>query len=169
VLLEFNAPDQKQFEGKECTGSKGVCKHVFEPLLRAEMANASATARTQSEISHRNYSFEFDGFDAESNSYVFSAAPRTINKYLFRGKIWIDADDFAIRRIDGQPAQNPSFWVKSSHFVHEYRKLGDFWLPMSTRSESELRLFGHSELTIEYFDYECNTSTALSKMPLEQR
>jgi MoaA/NifB/PqqE/SkfB family radical SAM enzyme len=169
VLVEFRAPSDKRFEVLERSGSGGVYKHVFEPLLRAEVVNASATARTLSEISRRNYIFEYAGFDAETNSHIFNATPRTANKYLFRGKVWIDADEFAIRRIEGEPAQSPSFWVKRSHFVHEYRKIGNFWLPISTRSESELRLFGRSQLMIDYFGYDCEASAEAPNVALSEQ
>jgi MoaA/NifB/PqqE/SkfB family radical SAM enzyme len=168
VEVEFRAPSEKRFQVLERSGSESVYKRVFEPMLQAEMMNASATARAQSEISRRNYIFEYAGFDPETNSHIFNATPRTANKYLFRGRVWIDADEFAIRRIEGEPARSPSFWVKRSHFVHEYGKVGTFWLPISTRSESELRLFGRSQLTIDYFGYDCGTGVATSDVSLSQ-
>ncbi len=38
--------------------------------------------------------------------------PQTNNKLLFRGRIWVDAEDFAVVRIEAVPAKNPSFWTK---------------------------------------------------------
>jgi hypothetical protein len=58
--------------------------------------------------------------------------------------------------------------VKRSHFVHEYGKIGNFWLPVSTRSESELRLFGRSQLAIDYFDYNCEASVVPASVALSQ-
>jgi hypothetical protein len=92
-------------------------------------------------------------------AYVLAIAPKTRNKYLIEGKIWVDADEYAITRIEGKPAKNPSFWIKSVHFVHNYQKSGPFWLPVSDRSVSDARILGATELTIEYFDYEPNGAT----------
>jgi hypothetical protein len=89
-------------------------------------------------------------------AYVIAISPKTENKYLLQGRIWVDLDEYAIVRIDGRPAKNPSFWIKSVHFVHSYQKSGSFWFPASDRSVTDVRIFGATELTIEYLDYSPN-------------
>jgi hypothetical protein len=89
---------------------------------------------------------------------VIAIAPKTPNKYLMQGRIWIDAQEYAIVRIEGKPAKNPSFWTKSVHFVHKYEKRGPFWFPVSDHSVTDVRIFGSTEVTIEYFDYSPNKS-----------
>jgi hypothetical protein len=89
-------------------------------------------------------------------AYVLSVTPKTANKYLIDGKIWVDASDYSIVRIEGQPAKNPSFWVRSVHFVHTYQKVDQFWFASSTHTTSEIRIFGESELTIDNSDYTLN-------------
>ena len=91
-------------------------------------------------------------------AYVIAIEPRIPNKYLTRGRIWVDADEFAIVRVEGKPAKNPSFWTKSVHFVHDYDKSGSFRFPVSDRSVTDVRIFGATEMTIEYFDYMPNGS-----------
>lgn len=78
------------------------------------------------------------------------------NGYLIEGRIWVNVKDSSIVRIEGQPARNPSFWVHDVHFVHTYQRVGQFWFASSTRSTSEVRIFGPSKLTIENYDYELN-------------
>jgi hypothetical protein len=137
----------------ERSGSPAVASHVLAPAREAERLTALSPAREASEISTRNYSFEYVGYDAESQAFIFQVEPRTRNKYLLRGKIWITADDFAIRRIEGEPAQRHSFWIRQTHFVQEYAKFGGFWFPVSNRAVAELRWFGRSTMNIDYFDY----------------
>jgi hypothetical protein len=48
--------------------------------------------------------------------------PKNRKQVSCAGRIWVDAADYAIVRIEGKPAKNPSFWVKTVHFVHTYRK-----------------------------------------------
>jgi hypothetical protein len=62
-------------------------------------------------------------------------------------------NDYSVVRIEGQPARNSSFWVRSVRFVHTYQKVGQFWLACSTRTKSEIRIFGNAELTIENSGY----------------
>ena len=91
-------------------------------------------------------------------AFVLAIEPKSQNKYLTRGRIWVDADEYAIIRVEGQPAKNPSFWVKSVHFVHDYNKSGPFWFPVSDQSVTDVRIFGATEMTIEYLDYTPNAS-----------
>jgi hypothetical protein len=88
--------------------------------------------------------------------YLLDAIPRTKNKYLFRGRVWVDAEDAAVTRVEGSPAQSPSFWTASVHFVHQYEKVGPYWLAASNVSQTEVRIFGSTELKVEYSDYVVN-------------
>jgi len=86
-------------------------------------------------------------------AYVLEVSPKRKEKYLFRGRIWVDTEDYALARAEGQPAKNPSFWTKSTHFVQIYQKNGPLWFPCSTQSVTEAHIFGTTDVNIEYFDY----------------
>lgn len=156
LLVEesFLAPEDKRFEVLERSGSGKVQKSVFLRLLEVEQENAREPARQAVDLSRRNYSFRFEAFDEAADAYIFDAEPRTANPYLLRGKIWVNAEDYGIQRIEGEPAKKPSFLVRKTVFVHEFAKFGDFWFPVHHRSETDLRLFGRAVLEISYFDYQ---------------
>ena len=151
----------KEFETVSETGWGAARSHLFPRLLESEREAASPDARERSRITPQNYSFEMVGTDLINNrpAYVIAIAPKTRNKYLIQGKIWVDLDEYAIVRIEGKPAQNPSFWIKSVHFVHTYEKSGSFWFAVSDSSVTDVRILGSTEITIEYFDYAPNPST----------
>ena len=153
VEVSYAAPEQKDFHVLERQGSKIILNRVIEPLMETEKKNARFKERSETEICRRNYRFTFRRMDPERSAYVFFAEPITPSKYLFRGEVWIDADYFAVRRIEGEPARSPSFWVRRTKIVHEYERFGEFWFPVSNRSEAELRIFGTSRLSIDYFGY----------------
>ena len=44
---------------------------------------------------------------ADHPQYVLNVIPRTDEKFLYRGKIWVDAKDFAVTRIEAEPAKEP--------------------------------------------------------------
>jgi hypothetical protein len=92
---------------------------------------------------------------------VLNLVPKTKNKYLYRGKIWVDAKDFAVMRIEGEPAKNPSFWIKKTEVKHRYVKVSDFWLPAENHTESVIRLGGRAVLSIEYRDYKITKAAPL--------
>jgi hypothetical protein len=75
------------------------------------------------------------------------------SKFLYRGRIWVDGSDFAVTRIEAEPAKSPSFWTKNTEIEHVYVKVNDFWLPQRNHSVSRIRLGGQAELTIDYTDY----------------
>jgi hypothetical protein len=151
----------KQFQTVSATGWGVARNHVFPRLLESEGEASLRDARERSRIIPENYSFEMVGRDYVNHRpvYVIAITPKTQNKYLVQGRIWVDLDEYAIVRVEGKPAKNPSFWIKSVHFVHTYQKSGSFWLPVSDRSVTDARILGTTELTIEYFDYAANATT----------
>jgi len=84
---------------------------------------------------------------------VLQAEPKSANPLLIRGRVFIDAEDYAVARIEAAPAQKPSAWVIRTHFVHDYSKHGSQYLADLNRSDSDIRLFGHSTTEIRYSDY----------------
>jgi hypothetical protein len=125
---------------------------VFRKLLQAEVEGADQNGN---HIVPANYNFRLVGTEKQNDRpcYVLEAEPKTKNKYLFRGRIWVDAEDAAVARIDASPAQNPSFWTTKVHFVHQYEKVGPYWLAAANVTETEVRVFGTTDLKIDYFNY----------------
>ena len=160
VRMVCREDGSKQFEVISENGWGGARKHVFPRLLEAEIDAARADIRERSRITSENYSFEMVGTECVRGrqAYVIAIEPKTPNKYLARGRVFVDAEDYAIVRVEGRPAKNPSFWIKSVHFVHDYDKSGPFWFPVSDQSVTDVRIFGATEMTIEYSDYTPNPS-----------
>lgn len=153
----------KTFEAISSSGWGSARKHVFPKLLEGETEASRASVRDQSRIIPQNYSFELLGNEPINGrpAYIIAIAPKNPKKYLVQGEIWVDAQDYAIVRMEGKPARNPSFWIKSAHFVHRYEKHGSFWFPASDHSITDARFFGATEVTIEYFDYTPDVARSL--------
>jgi hypothetical protein len=156
VNVTYGAPSSKEFKVVSQTGSKFIIDHVFKKLLEGELEAADEQNRRHTALSAENYNFTLAGYEStpEGGQYVLNLLPRTKNKFLYRGKIWIDAKDFAVVRIEGEPGKNPSFWIKKTEIAHKYFKVDDFWLPAANHTESVIRLGGKATLSIEYRDYE---------------
>ena len=145
----------KEFKILSESGSFAIRTLVFHRMLKEETEASRPETRKITRITPSNYDFRLLGRDVVDGhpAYVLQVAPRHDNKYLIDGRIWVDADDYSIVRIEGRPARNPSFWTRSVHFVHTYQKVGPFWLAASTHSVSEIRIYGSAEVTIESSDY----------------
>jgi hypothetical protein len=158
VRVEGDADETKHFEVVSEEGWKAAQKHVLQKMLAKESEASSPEMRLRACLSPENYEFQMANTEWLEGrmAYVIDVVPRRHDERLFEGQIWIDAQDYALARVEGKPAKNPSFWTTSVHFVHTYQKSGPFWFPASTESVTEVRIFGATSLTIHYFDYTPN-------------
>ena len=163
VHVTYKFPDTKTFSVVSQSGSKLIQDRVFKKLLEGEQEASNEENRRESALTVENYFFTSAGYEAgaDGNQYILNLSPRTKNKYLYRGKIWVDAKDFAVVRIEGEPARNPSIWIKKTEVKHRYMKVNDFWLPAENHTESIIRLGGKAILSIEYKDYKIMSSAPL--------
>jgi hypothetical protein len=155
VRVKGDPDGTKHFEVVSEEGWKSAHKHVLHKMLESESETSRPEHRTSAKLIPENYDFSVVGREEAAGrpAYVLEIRPKRNEKNLFRGRIWVDAEDYALARAEGNPAKTPSFWTKSIHFVQVYWKSGSFWFPRSTQSVTEAHLFGTTEVNIEYFDY----------------
>jgi hypothetical protein len=161
VKVSYQAPGTKEFAVLTESGSKLILTRVFRKLLESEQeSSGDEKNRTDVALTADNYRFALRGceVDAGRDLYVMDVQPLRETKFLYRGTIWIDAQDFAVTRIDAEPAKNPSFWTKKSQIHHRYQKIGEFYLPSLNETVTDVRLGGKAVLTIRYQDYKLNQS-----------
>ena len=155
VDVKYQSPTTKEFVIVSVTGSKVVIDRVFKKLLQSEK-EALAENPQRTALNEANYVFTLLAYEVTPGApmYVLSVEPRRKDKFLYSGKIWVDAGDFAVVRIEAQPAKNPSFWIRNTKIEQLYLKVNDFWLPARNHSLTSVRLGGRAELTIDYQDYQ---------------
>ncbi|MBZ5720109.1 MAG: outer membrane lipoprotein-sorting protein [Acidobacteriia bacterium] len=136
---------------------------VFQRLLQSEKEALTEENQARVALNNDNYRFALAGYEnlPTGPCYILAVEPLTKSKLLYRGRIWVDAEDFAVVRIEAAPAKSPSFWTKETRVEQAYAKVGDFWLPISNRSSSAIRLGGHAYFTIDYQDYQITAATPL--------
>lgn len=159
VELTVDASGRKHFRVLERTGPSTIHKMVFQRMLDTE-ARASMQQET-TRVSPDNYSFRLAGAGTANgrDCFILEATPKTSNPLLFRGKVWVDSVEYAVVRVQGSPAQNPSFWIRKASFEHIYKKNGQLWLAASNRSETEVKMFGRTTVQIDYGDYTLSDSS----------
>ena len=155
VQESYVPPDQKELKIVSESGSTVIRRRVIDKLIEAELDAIRDDNRDQTHITPENYTFHLSGTEKSDgySCFILDVIPRSAKKYLMRGQIWVDKNDFAIVRMEGSPAKTPSIWTRRVRFVRRYEKHGEFWLPASLESESEIFIAGKSTLKIEYSDY----------------
>jgi hypothetical protein len=171
VRVSYSAPSTVDFTEISQSGSKMIVNRVIKPIMATEQESIQPANYDRVQITADNYNFTLlDSQDSgDGCPYVLGVEPKVPNKFLFRGKIWVDGKDFAVCRIEAEPAKNPSFWIKSTAIHHSFMKVGDFWLPAANSSASNIRLGGHATLTIKYEDYQVQAAPelrAIATLPL---
>ena len=156
VDVKYQSPGTKEFTIQSATGSRIIIDKVFKRLLQAERDALDAEAQSRIALNRANYHFALVGYESTplGSRYILTVEPKTKDKFLYRGRIWVDAEDFAVARLEAAPAKNPSFWTKNSEVEQVYRKVSDFWLPVRNHSITSIRLGGRAELTIQYNNYQ---------------
>jgi hypothetical protein len=167
VRADYEAPNKKVFTIVSESGSGSVRSRVFKKLLEAEQESMREENQARTALTPQNYTFQHADYQKIDGNefYVLEARPLAKNKFLFRGRIWVDAKAFAIAQVQGEPAVNPSWWTVKTDFKRSYQEIGSFWLPESNESETKVRIFGTAVLTIKYEKYQIteahNSDTAL--------
>jgi hypothetical protein len=160
VEATYDAPANKQFRILSQTGSKMLADHVLKKLLQAEEEAAQDPGKTAPTTA--NYSFTLVNQQMVDGRpcYVLQVEPKTQSRLLYRGTIWVDEDDFAVVKIEAEPARNPSFWIRATKIHHVNAKNGEFWLPEHNQSETDVRMGGRATLTIDYGAYKMESADA---------
>jgi hypothetical protein len=162
--VTYSPRSGKSFEVKSESGSKLLRNKVLRKILESEVEAAQPSKQKDSAITPENYEFRLIPGEnpLDSDCYVLEVKPRKKAKFLFIGKIWIDGKDFAITRLEGRPAVNPSWWTTKATILHTYRKVGDFWMHDTNESTSEIRIGGRAILKIHYEEYKFENMPAFS-------
>jgi hypothetical protein len=156
VKASYTAPGTKKFTVISESGSGLIRNRVLHKLLESEQEAASDAAnRDAVALSTANYRFSLLGCEPGDSRplYVMRVEPLRETKFLYRGTIWIDSQDFAVTHLEAEPAKKPSFWTMRSQIHHQYQKIGEFYLPVLNQTVTDVRLGGKAVLTIQYLNY----------------
>jgi hypothetical protein len=144
--VSYSPPGTKEYAIRAISGS-GRGEAVVRRVLKheAEMASSWRDAA----LTEENYSFrllgneEVEGHDC----FVLSLTPRHDSNDLIRGRAWIDAGNFNVRRIEGAPLKTPSWWLKRLEITMQFSQVMGMWLQTAFIAKAEVRFFGEHTLT----------------------
>jgi len=163
VEAHYQRGQGKSFRMLAATGSEDIQNRVFKKLLETETEASKSADLDPSEITVARYNLKLLGQEVIDGRkcYVLQINPKHKSKFLIEGKAWIDAAEYGLVRLEGRPSASVSFWVGRPFITQNFAKVGDQWLASSNHSIAESRLFGRTELHIEYTRYSVNGSGTL--------
>lgn len=161
--VNYEPPQRKSFNIVQSTGGTG--EGVIKKALEHEVL-ATRDPRDY-EISPANYDFEFAGESdcAGSRCFVLTLKPKRNCKDLVEGKAWVDQSSYLIRRIEGELAKSPSWWVKKALVVVEYGNVEGMWLQTKSVADAKLRMVGDYKLVSENVDLRAADTVATARTP----
>jgi hypothetical protein len=153
VEVNYDTSSGKSFQIVSQEGSGTLCNKVLKRALDGE--REASLDKSSTALNSENYKFQLIGTDqvGERPAYVLAVEPITSSKFLYKGKIWVDATEFAVMKMEVQPAKNPSFWISRTLIQHTNQLTNGFWLPEQNRSETKVRIGGTAILSIDYQSY----------------
>jgi len=168
VHAEYTGPDRKRLTVVGESGPKFLCDKVLRRLVESEREAGEQSNRTETTLGSENYAAELVGEEtvaqadgAGVRAWVLRVTPKVDNQFTYRGRVWVSEDDYAVVRVEGEPAKSPSWWINRARFDSRYVRRGEVWLPASNVSSSHVRIGGEATLTIDYGTYAVVAARAL--------
>lgn len=158
VLVNYDSAAGKSFAVVSQSGHKFLLEKVLKRAIDSEREASQVKASTT--LSPANYKFELVGSESVGGrpTYILEVKPKTESKFLYRGRVWVDGADFALVKMETEPAKSPSFWISRTHIHMTSAKIGSFWMPQAVRSETKVRVGGTAVMTIDYGTYRIDSN-----------
>lgn len=155
VEREYSAPHTLLFKPVRFVGDKFVKSNIIARLLQSEVDHVEKDNLTETAISPANYKFSNKG-KAEVQghlTYVYQVKPQKKRVGLFKGRMYLDAHNGSLLRVEGTIVKSPSFFVNHIQFVQDYEDFDSFTLPVHVHSEARARLVGRTIIDITHTHY----------------
>jgi hypothetical protein len=144
------------------SGSDLIRKFVLESILENERRINQPGTRESAWITSANYEMklktgsmqQLEGHDC----FVLSITPHQKAPNLIVGTIWVDAHDQSIVQIQGTASKSVSHFTGPTQVLRKYDKATGFSMATIARASSSSFLLGPTVVTIDYRDYQLESS-----------
>ena len=155
VKTTYHSDTGKTYQILSETGSVLLRKQLLERMLDSEKTVTQPAIRRTALINSTNYDMAVKGTATQDGrpGLVMEIAPRRISPYLFRGQIWVDAQDYSIVRLEGITSKSPTVFASPTQVSRQYRMVNGF--PMATHATASTAIFlvGQTTIAIDYTNY----------------
>lgn len=163
--ITYLPSDQKEYQIESSQG--GIGERILRDVLEKETEPVKDPARK--ELSTSNYDFQFMGTENLGGHicYVLGLRPRRDDKELLNGRAWVDAETFNVRKLEGDPAKNPSWWIRDLHILMTFADVDGMWLRTFTHAVANVRFKG--QYVMESRDLEYGLGPVVQRRTIRQR
>jgi hypothetical protein len=158
--ISFVPPNEKSYTIERAEGS-GRGRAIVQNVLRNEAEAAKDEAAFA--VNSRSYDFTLLGEEVLGGHpcYVFWLKAKRDDKRLINGRAWVDKNTYLVRRIDGDLAKNPSWWLKRVHLTMDFTDVDGMRLLTGMRAVADVRAFGSHIFVGQAVRVETGTQEAL--------
>ena len=162
VEVTYDASLGKSLQIVSRSGSKFLLERVLKRAVDSE--REAFQEKKSTALTPANYRFQLTGKEivAGRPAYILKVEPLAASRFLYKGRIWVDAVDFAVVKMETSPSKSPSFWISRTLIHYAGAKTDGFWMPQMVKSETWVRIGGTAVLTIDYGTYQIESNVAQS-------
>ena len=130
-------------------GSETIRHHVLIAALNAEQKAVRGADAERMALTRENY--DFLGVSDDSGSVLrVGIRPRRKQAMLINGSVFLEGDTADLVRVEGEPAERPSFWTRHVRIVREYARLSGVRVPIAMHSTADVLIVGASDFSMTY-------------------
>ena len=163
VKTTYRKQTGKSYDIVSQSGSSIWRNEVLGTLLDNEKRMSQPGNVETALINSSNYEMKLDANARERlngrDCLVLDITPRRSSQYLFNGKLWVDAQDFAIVQLKGTASKSAFFLASAAEVTRQYDEMSE--LPMATHAEavSGSALLGQTVVKVDYSNYQLDLAT----------
>ena len=104
VRLSYIKGQGKTFEVLDLQNAEGMSRKVLERVVQGEAESSRRESQDELAVTKTNYKFHVTGVEVQDGRrcYIVELTPLHRSKYLVQGKAWVDANEFALMRVEGR-------------------------------------------------------------------
>jgi hypothetical protein len=163
VKTTYRKQQGKSYDIVSQSGSGFWRNEVLETLLNNEKLMSKPGNVETALINSANYEMKLDANPREQmngrDCLVLDISPRRASQFLFHGKVWVDARDYAIVLLKGRASKSAFFLASAAEVTRQYDEVNG--LPMATHAQaiSASSLLGQTVVKIDYTSYQLDVVT----------
>jgi hypothetical protein len=141
---------------------------ILDKVLEGEREMARADTRESIWLTSANYEMRPEPGTVAMNGrqcLIVDLKARRKSPHLFTGKLWVDASDFSVLRLQGIPAQNVSVFIGQISVLRDYARIDGFSMATHTEAHSHSFLLGDTVMKIDYTDYQIQRGATAAWVP----